>query len=187
MRSRSLLCACLALTLLGMPLFAANGLLQKRLGSGIPDSQRIAREVRHELLLLPYYTVFDWLAFKVDGNTVTLMGDVTQPSVKRDAESAVKHIEGVESVQDNINVLPPSPMDDRIRMAEYHAIYGFDSLYRYALGPTPSIHIIVNSGHVTLRGVVDSEADKNMAGIQAKGVPGVFDVENELQVSSSRQ
>jgi hyperosmotically inducible protein len=132
---------------------------------------------------LPYYTLFDWLAFKVDGNTVTLLGQVTNGSLKKDAENAVKKVEGVERVQNEIELLPASPFDDRIRRAEYRTIYGFAGLYRYAIGSSPSIHIIVKNGHVTLRGVVDSEADKNEAGIQARTVPGVFDVNNELEVA----
>src|SRR5690242_15023400 len=149
---------------------------------GTPGTERMIREVRHELLLLPYYTLFDWLAFKVEGNTVTLLGDVTNGTLKSDAENAAKKVEGVEKVQNNIEVLPPSPADDRIRRAEYHAVYGAAGLYRYAVGSNPSIHIIVKNGHVTLRGSVDSEADKNIAGMQARTVPGVFDVTNELQV-----
>jgi hyperosmotically inducible periplasmic protein len=167
-------------------LFSTLLVAQKRnsqkLGSCIPDTERIAREVRHQLL---YYNLFDWLEFRVDGNRVTLKGEVTRPSLKSDAENAVKGIEGVESVQNNIEVLPPSPDDDRIRLAEYHAIYGFDGLYRYGLGPVPSIHIIVKNGHVTLRGVVDSEADKKMTEIQAKSVPGVFSVQDDLTVTGS--
>ena len=181
---KSFLCSCLVVILLSTLLVAQNRNSQQ-LGSGIPDTERIALEVRHRLLLLPYYSLFDWLQFRVDGNRVTLEGEVTRPSLKSDAENAVKGIEGVESVQDNIEVLPPSPDDDRIRLAEYRAIYGFDGLYRYGLGPVPSIHIIVKNGHVTLRGVVDSEADKNMAEIQAKSVPGVFSVQDDLTVTGS--
>lgn len=155
------------------------------LGRGVPDVVRITREVRHELLMLPYYSLFDYLAFKVNGGTVTLLGAVTQPSLKSDAGNVVKKIEGVEQVQNNIEVLPVSSFDDRIRLAEYRAIYGFPSLNRYALGSLPPIHIIVKNGHVTLVGEVDSEADKNTAGIQANGVPGVFSVTNNLSVSPS--
>jgi hyperosmotically inducible protein len=150
------------------------------------SDNRIAREVRHELLLLPYYTVFDLLEYKVDGGTVTLMGAVNNPTLKHDAESVVKHIEGVERVINNIEVLPPSPMDDQIRRAEYRAIYGFGGLYRYGIGSQQSIHIIVKNGHVTLAGVVDSEADKNAVGIQAKTVPNVFSVDNLLQVAGGK-
>jgi len=113
---------------------------------------------------------------------VTLSGQVTWPVVKSDAEHAVKKIPGVTQVVDNIKVLPLSPLDNQIRRAEYRAIFGFGSLYRYAMGAVPSIHIIVDNGHVTLVGVVDNEADKNMANIRANGVPGVFSVTNDLRV-----
>ncbi|MGZ4811206.1 MAG: BON domain-containing protein [Terriglobales bacterium] len=122
----------------------------------------------------------------MNGNTVTLLGQVVNGATKSDAESAVKHIEGVQKVINNIEVLPPSPMDDRIRRQEYRAIFGFDGLSRYSWGAVPSIHIIVKNGHVTLVGVVDNDADKHMAEIQARQVPGVFSVDNQLQVASNR-
>jgi hyperosmotically inducible protein len=157
---------------------------RQKLG-GTPGQERITREVRHELLLLPYYSVFDNLAYKVEGDTVTLLGQVARPSLKSDAENAVKKIEGVDKVVNNIEVLPVSPMDDRIRHAEFRKIYSFPPLSKYAWGAVPPIHIIVANGHVTLEGVVDSDADKNAAGIQANGVPGVFSVTNNLRVGSS--
>ncbi len=144
---------------------------------------RIEREVRHELVMLPYYDVFDNLAYKVDGGNVTLYGQVTRPTLKDSAERVVKDIEGVERVDNQIEVLPPSPTDDRIRVATYRAIYGHSALQRYGLAAVPSIHIVVKNGHVTLEGVVDNEADKDIAGIQARGVPGVFSVTNNLQVA----
>jgi len=143
---------------------------------------RIEREVRHELVMLPYYGVFDDLKYRVDGNTVTLLGAVTRPTLKEDAERAVKRIEGVEQVKNQIEVLPLSPEDDRIRLAEYRAIYADPALNRYALQAVPPIHIIVKNGNVTLEGVVANEMDKNLAEIRAKGVPGVFSVTNHLQV-----
>jgi hyperosmotically inducible protein len=145
-----------------------------------PD--RIAKEVRHELVMLPYYNVFDNLAYKVDGSTVTLLGQVTRPTLKSDAGRVVKSIEGVEKVVNNIEVLPVSPNDDRIRTAVYRAIYGHTALNRYGLQAVPPIHIIVNNGNVTLEGVVANEGDKNIANIQANGVPGVFSVKNNLRV-----
>lgn len=150
-----------------------------------PDKQtaRIAKEVRHELAMLPYYTLFDDLRFRVNGASVTLSGSVINSVLKSDAESAVKRIEGVEQVSNNINVLPPSPMDDRIRHETARAIFSFGDLSRYSWEAAPTIHIIVNAGHVTLTGVVDSESDKNAAGIRAQGVPGVFSVDNELLVT----
>jgi hyperosmotically inducible protein len=147
-----------------------------------PANDRIIREVRHELVMLPYYGVFDNLSYRVDGNAVTLFGQVTRPTLKSDAENVVKKIEGVERVINNIEVLPPSPDDDRIRLAVYRAIYGFPSLNRYALAAVPSMHIIVKNGRVTLVGVVANEGDKNTANIQANSVPGVFAVTNELQI-----
>ena len=146
----------------------------------------LQREVRHELLGVPWYSVFDIIQYKVTGNDVTLMGAVTNPTVKSDAENAVKHIEGVDKVINQIEVLPPSPMDDQIRIAEYRAIYSQGTLSRYGIGSLQSIHIIVKGGHVTLEGSVDSEADKNAAGIYAKGVPNVFSVTNNLQVGNSK-
>ena len=145
--------------------------------------QRIQREVRHELLMLPYLGVFDNLAYKVDGYNVTLLGQVTRPTLKSDAENVVKKIEGVEKVDNQIEVLPPSPMDDQLRRRLYRAIYGYPSLQRYAMGVQQPIRIIVKNGHVTLEGVVDNEGDKNTAGIRAKSVPGIFSVDNNLQVS----
>jgi len=145
--------------------------------------ERIVKEVRHELLMLPYLDVFDYLSYKVDGYNVTLMGQVTRPTLKSDAEKAVKSIEGVEHVDNQIEVLPPSSMDDRLRLRLYRAIYGFPSLERYAMGVNRSIRIIVKGGRVTLEGVVDNETDKNTVGIRANGVPGIFSVTNNLQVS----
>ncbi|HXE89498.1 MAG TPA: BON domain-containing protein [Terriglobales bacterium] len=144
--------------------------------------QRIIKEVRHELLMLPYLGVFDNIAFKVEGYKVTLVGQVTRETLKSDAERAVKSIEGVEQVDNQIEVLPASQNDDRLRLRLYRAIYGFPSLQRYALGVNPPIRIIVKRGHATLEGVVDSEADKNTAGIRAKGVSGLFSVTNNLRV-----
>jgi hyperosmotically inducible periplasmic protein len=150
---------------------------------GSAEEARIAREVRHELVMLPYYGVFDDLAFRVDGSTVTLLGSVTRPTLKSDAENVTKRIEGVTRVNNQIEVLPLSPMDDRVRMAEYRAIYGDPSLStRYGYRAIPSIHIIVKNGHVTLEGVVANEGDKNLINIRANGVPNVFSVTNNLQV-----
>ena len=148
--------------------------------------ERIQKEVRHELVMLPFETVFDNLAYKVDGYSVTLLGQVTDPVVKSDAESAVKRIEGVEKVDNQIEVLPVSPMDNRLRRQLYRAIYGYPALQQYALGVLKPIRIIVKGGHVTLEGVVDREADKNIAGIRANGVPGVFSVVNNLKVAQSK-
>jgi hyperosmotically inducible protein len=156
------------------------------LGGTSEPEQRIQREVLHELLMLPYYSIFDDLKYEVNGSTVTLLGDVTNPTVKSDAEASVKHIEGVQNVVNNIKVLPPSSMDDQIRRQEYRAIFSSDGLYRYAEGAVPSIHIIVDNGHVTLTGYVDSQSDKQLALMRASGVPGVLGkVNNDLQVANS--
>jgi len=146
------------------------------------SQERIIREVRHELLMLPYYGVFDNVAYKVDGYNVTLLGQVVRPTLKSDAENVVKRIEGVEKVDNQIEVLPPSPMDDGLRIRLFRAIYGDPALEKYALGVQKPIRIIVKNGHVTLEGVVDSEGDKNLAGLRANGVPGIFSVTNNLQV-----
>lgn len=144
---------------------------------------RITKEVRHELVTLPYYSVFDDLAYKVDGDAVTLYGAVTRPTLKSDAENVVKKIEGVTRVINNIEVLPLSPNDDRIRRAVYRAIYSQPGLDMYSLRAVPTIHIIVKNGNVTLTGAVANEGDKDRANIAANGVPGVFAVKNEIQVS----
>jgi hyperosmotically inducible protein len=150
------------------------------------SNQNLVREVRHQLLLLPYYSVFDNLVFKVDGDRVTLEGQVTRPTLKSDAEAAVKSIEGVSGVTNNIEVLPPSPLDDQLRHALYRAIYGDTVLSKYGWSSMPSIHIIVKNGRVSLEGVVDSEADKNLAGLRANGVPNVFEVKNNVVVNGNR-
>jgi hyperosmotically inducible protein len=143
---------------------------------------RLQKEVRHELVTLPMYDVFDNLAYKVEGGTVTLLGQVTRPTLKSDAERAVKGIEGVERVNNQIEVLPVSPSDDQIRRAVYRAVYGTAGLDRYAMRAVPTIHIIVKNGHVFLEGAVATEGDKNLANIKASGVSGVFSVTNNLQV-----
>ena len=142
----------------------------------------IEKEVRHELIMLPYYGVFDNLTFRVDGSTVTLMGQVARPTLKTSAERVVKDIEGVDKVVNNIEVLPLSPNDDSIRRAAYATIYGHTALNRYHFQSVPPIHIIVKNGNLTLEGVVANEGDKNIANIQARSVPGVFSVTNNLRV-----
>jgi osmotically-inducible protein OsmY len=147
----------------------------------------LERQVRKALVTQPFYTVFDNLEFKVVGHHVELFGQVTQPGVlKSDAENAVKHIEGVEGVTNNIQVLPLSTIDNQIRRAEYRAVFfgNGGALYRYSMGANPSIHIIVDNGHVTLEGVVNSKMDKTIANLQANHVPGVFSVTNNLRVES---
>jgi hyperosmotically inducible periplasmic protein len=144
----------------------------------------LQKEVRHQLVMLPWLSIFDNLEYTVQDSKVTLMGQVVRPALKQDAERAVKSIEGVTQVDNQIQVLPPSPLDDRIRHEEFRAIYGFPALQRYAEGALPPIHIIVDNGHVILYGVVDSQADKDMVGVRANTVPGVFSVTNNLQVAN---
>ncbi len=144
---------------------------------------KLAKEVRHQLVMLPWYSVFDNVAFRVEGERVTLMGLVTRPTLKSDAEGVVKSIEGVASVKNEIEVLPPSPMDDQLRRAVFRAVYSEGGLDRYAIQAIPSIHIIVKNGNVTLEGVVDSETDKNLANLRANQVPNVFSVKNNLVVA----
>ncbi|MGB8595300.1 MAG: BON domain-containing protein [Candidatus Sulfotelmatobacter sp.] len=165
---------------------ATLGFAQDRAQPSARSEERITREVRHELLMLPYFGVFDYIAFRVDGSTVTLLGQVARPSLKSDAENAIKHIEGVEKVDNQIEILPPSPMDDGLRIRLFHEIYGYPPLEKYALGVQKPIRIIVKSGRVTLEGVVDNDADKNFAGVRANGVPGIFSVTNNLQVVPSK-
>jgi hyperosmotically inducible periplasmic protein len=146
------------------------------------SQQEVVKEVRHQLVMLPYYSVFDILAYKVEGDKVTLEGAVVRPTLKSDAEAAVKSVSGVSSVVNNIEVLPTSVMDDQTRRAEYRAIYGDPTLSRYGFDAVQAIHIIVKNGHVSLEGAVDSESDKNLANVRANSVPNVFSVTNNLQV-----
>ncbi len=146
------------------------------------QTARIVMEVRHELVMLPYLDVFDYLAYRVDGSTVTLIGQVTRPTLNSEAEKVVKSIDGVSKVDNQIEVLPVSPNDDRLRRALYKAIYGYPALSRYDLPVIKPIRIIVKNGNVTLEGVVDGQADKNLVNIRANGVHGVFSVTNNLRV-----
>jgi hyperosmotically inducible protein len=179
MKGRSMkLALVLAGALVAMPMFLAAS-------TKSPAPVSLESRVRHELIMLPYYNVFDNLEFKVDGSAVTLLGQVTNPTLKSDAEGVVKTIPGVQKVKNEIEVLPLSFFDNHIRWAELRAIYSQPGLDRYGLGAIPSIHIIVANGNVTLVGVVNSQADKNLAGLRANGVPGVFSVTNNLRVSKS--
>ena len=176
MKLRPLLVTCVVLAL------ASAALGRQAAAPSAAATARITKEVRHELLMLPYFSVFDNLSYKVDGYNVTLIGQVTRPTLKSDAENVVKKIEGVEHVDNQIELLPLSPNDDRIRRAVYRAIYGYPALQKYALGVQQPIRIIVKNGNVVLEGVVDNEGDKNIANIRANGVSGVFSVKNNLQV-----
>lgn len=155
-----------------------------------PDARDIRRmenlkeEIRHQLVTLPYYSVFDWLQAQVSADgVVTLSGDVTRPTIKDDAERRVKNIESATRIVNNIEVLPLSPMDDQLRIAVYRAVFGFNSpLFRYATQSVPPIHIIMKNGHVSLRGLVQSQFDSQYAETAARGVSGIFEVKNELQI-----
>jgi hyperosmotically inducible protein len=176
MKIRPLLVTCVVLAL------ASAALGRQAAAPSAAATARITKEVRHELVMLPYFSVFDNLSYKVDGYNVTLMGQVTRPTLKSDAENVVKRIEGVEHVDNQIEVLPLSPNDDRIRRQVYRAIYGYPGLQKYAMGVQQPIRIIVKNGNITLEGVVDNEGDKNIANIRARSVPGAFAVTNNLQV-----
>jgi len=147
---------------------------------------QLIKEVRHVLALQPFYTVFDNLEFRVNGEEVTLMGQVVNPALKSDAASAVKHIEGVTKVINDIKILPPAPGDNRIRRAEFRAIYSTPGFEKYAIQAVPPIHIIVDMGHVTLTGVVANQMDKQLAITRANQVPGVIgSVTDHLRVENS--
>ena len=150
--------------------------------------QQLAKKVRKELVTLPYYGVFDNLAYEINGDTVTLHGQVVRPTTRGDAERRVKQIAGVRQVINRIEVLPLSSFDDSIRVRTYRALFGWNSpLFRYGRGVNPSIHIVVNRGNVALEGVVANEGDRNLAYMRAMSVPGVFSVTNNLRVENARE
>jgi len=149
--------------------------------------EQLAKKVRKELVTLPWYGVFDNLAYEIDGSTVTLSGQVVQPSTRKDAERRVKRLAGVERVVNNIEVLPLSSFDDGIRVRAYRALFGWNSpLFRYGRGTNPSIHIVVERGHLTLEGVVSNASDRNLARMLVSSIPGVFSVTNNLQAENER-
>ena len=145
----------------------------------------LADRVRHELVMLPYYNVFDTFSFRIDGGKVTLLGAVTRPTLKSDAGNVVRRLPGVTAVDNQIEVLPLSSLDNRIRWAEYRAIYSWPALHRLVTMPNPPVHIIVRNGTVTLEGVVPTKPDSDAVFLRANGVPGVFAVENHLAVEKS--
>jgi hyperosmotically inducible protein len=168
---------------------ASSAVFAAPVTNGQPESgdQQVSQKVRKELVTLPYYGVFDNLAYKVEGSTVTLYGQVVRPSTRHDAESRVARISGVERVVNNIEVLPLSSFDDSVRVRTYQTLFRTGGLYRYAMGANPSIHIVVKGGHVTLEGVVANEGDRRLANIVANGVPGVFSVTNNLRAERSEK
>jgi hyperosmotically inducible protein len=183
MRTRSLR---MAVMLMAISLFAPAVMREVSAKSAAQVDARLVKRIRHELATLPYYGVYDWLEFEVrPDNTVVLRGQVVRPTTKSDAEARVKDIDGVKGVINEIEVLPLSPQDDRLRTALYRTLYNWDSpLFRYATQSIPSIHIIVKNGRATLKGIVDSKGDAQLAYMRARGVPGLFDVKNELQIES---
>ena len=172
----------IVLAMLSLPSFAT----QRGSQPSPKFTARALKQIQHEILMLPYYGVFDAIGFKMEGYNVTLLGQVTHATLKSDAEHAIKGIEGIEKINNQIVILPPSPMDDRLRHQLFRAIYEYGPLQRYGVGSNRPIHIIVDRGHVTLEGVVDSPGDRNLVNIRANGVPGVFSVSNRLQVPSKK-
>ena len=162
--------------LIPLALFAAIGVAA--------ESASLGRQVRHELIMLPYYSVFDNFTYQVDGSTIVLAGQVTRPTLKSGAERVVERIEGVREVVNKIEVLPLSSSDDRIRWAVYRAIYHDSALSRYAVQAVPPIHIVVRNGDVTLEGVVNASTERDVANARANAVLGVFSVVNNLRVES---
>ena len=177
----------LSLGMAGLAVAQSSGQPMQSSATGNVDTnqrmqQRVIKEVRHELAMLPQLSVFDNLAYKVDGSTVTLLGQVRNAILKDEAAQAVKHIEGVEKVDNQIEILPASINDDRIRRQVARALFSEPRLFNYAIQSNPPIHIIVKNGRVDLQGIVRDQGDKDVAGIMANGVPGVFAVQNDLQV-----
>jgi len=146
------------------------------------SNPQLAKKVRHELVTLPYYGVFDNLAYNINDSTVTLYGQVVRPTTKSSAENRVRQLPGVSRVVNNIKVLPLSSFDDRIRVATLRSIARTAGLNRYLQGANPSLHIVVDRGHISLEGVVSNSSDRNLANIAARSVPGAFSVTNNLRV-----
>lgn len=182
MKTKKSLISQFAISIFAMLLLAVAPAVVLAQGSRGASNPQLERRVRHELVTLPYYGVFDNLAYSVDGGTVTLYGDVVRPSTRSDAAGRVKRLPGVTRVVNNIKVLPLSNFDDNIRRATYRSIARMGGLYRYLQGVNPSLHIVVDNGHVTLEGVVSGSGDKNLAYMAANRVPGVFSVTNNLRV-----
>ena len=171
------------LTLLLTGSLLASALLLPAASTSTPSKPKnLEEQVRHELVMLPFYNVFDNFTFEVNGDEVTLHGQVTRPTLRSSAENVVRRLNGVNKVNNQIEVLPLSPFDDRLRLGVFRAIYSQPGLDRYALGAVPGIHIIVRNGNVRLEGVVMNEMDRNIANIRANGVHGVFSVENNLRI-----
>lgn len=187
MRGVSWSCSIVALCLLlAASVWAQSSSANQSSAGNQRMQERITQDVYHQLAMLPQLSIFDNLSYKVNGSTVTLMGDVRNAVLKSEAEDAVKHIEGVEAVNNQIHILPPSSNDDLIRHQVARAIFNDNRLFPYSVQAVPPIHIIVDGGHVTLEGAVNNQADKNEAGLRANSVPGVFSVQNNLKVESTK-
>ena len=172
-----------AVLVIGFLSFSAETISAQQMTDAANVSRsKMERQIRKEILTLPYYGVFDAIGYSANGDTITLEGYVVRPTTKSDAEAAVKDVEGVKNVVNNIKVLPLSSLDDQIRVRIYNALSNTGSLYRYLLGTNPAIRIIVDNGNVSLEGIVGNEGDKNLAGIAAREIFGVFGVKNNLQV-----
>lgn len=180
-RIRRIVTVLAAIAVVVVPLAAAEAATNARL-SASQDKAVLSREIHHQLQVLPFYSVFDYISFSLKGNIVVLTGSVLRASLKTDAEQAVKSLEGVAAVQNQIQILPTSPADDELRRNIYRAIYEHPSLEHYAIQTLPPIRIIVNNGNVTLEGAVDSQGDKNTAGAKAGNVAGLRGVSNNLVV-----
>lgn len=172
---------------LGFAMIAAGfSLAAKNASASVAENAGLQRQVEHQLNMLPYVNAFDYMSFTVNENgVVTLSGQVTNPALKSDAFNAVKRIAGVERVDNQIAVLPPSFFDNGLRIRLFRTIYGEPALQKYGVGAEKNIRIIVANGHVTLLGYVDNKGDKIIAGIRAGSVPGIFSVDNQLQVAGS--
>ena len=170
--------------LMAVVLVSGAAVAKSKGSANLPQTDdQISKNVRHEVLVYPYYTIWDNIAYQVDHGQVQLSGAVTEPIKKSDLGNIVQRIPGVTSVSNNIEVLPLSPMDSQLRLQVARAIYGYPTLSRYGMGALPSIHVIVDNGRVTLTGVVDSQADKDVAGLRANGAGLSFgQVVNNLQV-----
>lgn len=178
------LAAVLAVGTTGLSFASSTDQTSQKVTSSVNQrlEQHLSGQVRHELNMIPEFTVFDNLAYRVDDSTVTLVGQVRDAIVKDSAEARVKHLEGVERVDNQIEILPASFNDDRIRRQVARAVFNDSRLSSYAIQSVPPIHIIVKNGHVNLEGMVRTQTDKDDAFIRANGVSGVFSVQNNLQV-----
>jgi hyperosmotically inducible protein len=183
------LAAVLAVGTTGLSFASSTDQTSQKVTSSVNQrlEQRLSGQVRHELNMIPEFTVFDNLAYRVDGSTVTLVGQVRDAIVKDSAEARIKHLEGVERVDNQIEILPASFNDDRIRRQVARAVFNDSRLFNYGIQPVPPIHIIVKNGHVNLEGMVRTQTDKDDAFIRANGVSGVFSVQNNLQVEQQKK